>query len=264
MRLRREGSSAHLAGVLLALALLAPSLALRGIWPPDETRYADVALGMLEGSSAIVPGLHGEPYPEKPPVFFWSIAALTRLGAGLDAAPRLISVLAAVLTVALVPVVGRAAGLCRAMSGRAAVVLATTPLFLVYGQMGLVDSLLTLLVTLAIAAKLLRDAAPGGRRGGWIALEGVALGAALLTKGPVCLLYPLGLRVGALASGRDAPGRPDRSDLASLVLAGALAASWLWLAVGEVGSAYALDLTIGQLRNRLAGEAPTSAFRATC
>ena len=42
---------------VLAACLLAPSLGLRGIWVPDETRYADVAQGMREDGGWITPTL---------------------------------------------------------------------------------------------------------------------------------------------------------------------------------------------------------------
>lgn len=42
----------------------------RGVWAPDEARYARVAFEMKEKQSYLIPFLNGELYREKPPLFF--------------------------------------------------------------------------------------------------------------------------------------------------------------------------------------------------
>ncbi len=269
--------------VWLAAALLLPTLGLRSLWPPDETRYADVARGMRAHGDFVVPRLDGELYGEKPPVFFWAIAAANAAGVPLGAAPRLVSIASGVATVALVPGIAAALGLAAPLGTRAALVLATTPLFLVYAQLGLLDAASTFLVTGAIAAKLARAGRRGARRTAFAVVEGLVLGAALLTKGPVLLLFPLGLRVGAAlapalsgpraASARDSalaraasaresglaresgPG-PDASDLVSLGIALTVALAWVGAAAASAGVDYARSITIGQAVRRMAGDAP--------
>jgi 4-amino-4-deoxy-L-arabinose transferase-like glycosyltransferase len=250
-------SRTAIAAALVSACLLAPSLVLRTIWIPDETRYADVAQGMLESGDWITPTLGGAPYPEKPPFFFWVTASLAAVGLPLELAPRAVSVAAGILTVALVPIIGSALGMATPLAGRAALLLATLPFFLAYAQMGILDAGLTLLVTLAIAAKLLRARVRAGRRAALALLEGVALGAALLTKGPVALLYPLGLRLGGLAAGPASPARPDRGDVFAGSLALAIALVWLSLVWRENGQDYALALTVGQLSRRVIGDLQT-------
>lgn len=243
-----------LAAVLLTASLAGAPLALRGIWPPDETRYAAVAQSMLESGQVVVPRLDGEVYAEKPPVFFWAAAALRKAGVPLEAAPRLVSALSAVGVVALVPGIGAALGLSSAVSARGALLLATAPLFLAYAQMGLLDAWLTLLVALAIAAKLLRR---GSGRLELAVVEGLALGAGLLTKGPVTLLFPLGLRAGALLDGRRSAARPDGSDLLALAVAGGVSLLWLGAAWREEGRGYVLGITLGQIAQRAGVEGHT-------
>ena len=244
--------------VWLAAALLLPTLGLRSLWPPDETRYADVARGMRAHGDYVVPRLDGELYGEKPPVFFWAIAAANAAGVPLGAAPRLVSIASGIATVALVPRIAGALGLAAPIGARAALILATTPLLLVYAQLGLLDAASTFLVTFAIAAKLARAGGRSAHRVGLAVLEGLLLGAALLTKGPVLLLFPVGLRVGAaLARGGGVrPGRPDASDLASLGVALAVAVAWLGAAASSAGADYASSITLGQAARRMAGDAP--------
>src|SRR5215472_4293255 len=41
------------------------------LFEPDEGRYAQIPREMLERGEWIVPHLQGEPYPDKPPLFYW-------------------------------------------------------------------------------------------------------------------------------------------------------------------------------------------------
>lgn len=242
--------------VSLAAALLVPSLWLRGLWPPDEARYADVARHMRAAGEFVVPQLHGELYGEKPPLFFWLIAALDAGGVSLDVAPRLVSVAAALGTVALLPGIGRAVGLAPAVAARAALLLVTTPLFLVYAQMGLTDPLFSFLVSAAIAAKLARVGRRGAAARLLVLTEGAVLAAGLLTKGPVVLLFAGGLRLGALLGGPGSPGRPARDDAWVLACAAGGACAWLAAAAQAAGVEYARAIALGQALQRVTGDAP--------
>ncbi|MFQ5458813.1 MAG: ArnT family glycosyltransferase, partial [Myxococcota bacterium] len=208
-------------------------------------------------SGAIVPHLNGEIYGEKPPLFFWGIAGLVQAGVPVDAAPRLISIVASLLVVLLVPLIGSHLGMAPGICGRATVMLATTPLFLLYGAVGLLDPLFAFLITAAIAAKLARgEGARGAKRALLAVMEGLFLGAAMLTKGPVCLLFPAGLRLGAAFSGSGRTGRADRTDLIALGVALACVSAWLAAAARVAGPEYVRDLTLGQVARRVAGSVP--------
>lgn len=244
------------AALLLGAALLLPGLFARGLWPPDETRYADVARAMLADGHWIVPHLHGELYGEKPPVFFWATAALAALGAPLEMGPRLVSTLAALATLALLPGIAASLGWTRDRGATAALVLATTPLFWAYGQLGLLDATSTALVTAAVAAKLARAGRSGPGCTALAIAEGLALGAALLVKGPVLLLFPIGLRLGAAFARAPGPARADASDAAALGVAAGVVGAWLLAAAHQGGSDYVRSITLGQAVNRVRGDAP--------
>lgn len=243
---------------VLAALVLAGLLA-RDPWPPDETRYADVARAVLSGEGVVVPRLHGAVYGEKPPVFFWLTAALERAGLPLGVGPRAVSGLAALATLALLPAIGRGLGLPRELATRAAWILAASPLFFAYAHVGMLDATSTALVSAAIAAKLARG--PGSastplRRAGLIVAEGLALGAALLTKGPVLLLFPASLRLGAALARPRSTASADAGDAAALALALCVAGAWLVAAAGDAGVDYVRAITIGQAVRRVAGDAP--------
>ena len=69
------------AAVLLALCaglLLLGNLAYPLV-EPDESRYAQIALEMLQSGDFVVPRLQGEPYLDKPPLLYWVTAGSVRL-----------------------------------------------------------------------------------------------------------------------------------------------------------------------------------------
>ena len=64
---------------VLAYALYVSGLGSLGLVGPDEPRYADVARGMARTGDIITPRLWGEPWFEKPPLYYWSAALLFQL-----------------------------------------------------------------------------------------------------------------------------------------------------------------------------------------
>ena len=66
-----------------------------GLVGPDEPRYAQVAREMLRSGDYITPHLNGEPWLEKPPLYYWLAAASFRLFGVTEWAARLPSALAA-------------------------------------------------------------------------------------------------------------------------------------------------------------------------
>lgn len=259
------------APLLLALLLLVPMVLLRGAWPVDETRYADVAQAMRESGEWWVPQLHQKWYFEKPPGFFWAIAGLAELGVPIERGPLLVSLLAALCTLLLLPSIGRSCGLSAASVRRGGFVLVTAPLFAAYAQLGYIDPLLTfeLVATFACAAR--RTTLPRERRSarvGLALLEGLLLAAGLLTKGPVVLLFAIGWRVGASVARRALPSASGelsaarsngaagvfaRLDLLVLAIAVGVALAWTAKAQATAGELYVDDLIFGQLERRIGG-----------
>src|SRR5262249_56901675 len=62
--------------LIAAAAVLATSVFLLGIgrtdlWPPDETRVAEISREMLDHGHWLLPRLNGRPFIEEPPLFYW-------------------------------------------------------------------------------------------------------------------------------------------------------------------------------------------------
>lgn len=65
--------------LLLALLMIGAGLGLRQPLNVDEERFLGVSLEMLQNGSWLIPHRAGEIYPDKPPLFMWTVALLVRL-----------------------------------------------------------------------------------------------------------------------------------------------------------------------------------------
>src|SRR5205809_4836587 len=62
---------------------------------PEETRYAEIPRQMLAAGTWMVPVFHGQPYYDKPPLFYWLVMLSYRVFGVHDWAARLVSSTAA-------------------------------------------------------------------------------------------------------------------------------------------------------------------------
>jgi 4-amino-4-deoxy-L-arabinose transferase-like glycosyltransferase len=176
--------------VVLACAMLPFAIGL-GAWAlfePDEGRNAEIAREMLASGDWVIPHLNGVPFLDKPPLLFWAVATGFRWLGESERVARLPSMLAAFATIAATYALGRAL-LDRRRALLAALVLATSPMVLVFGRLVIFDMPLTAFVTIAVYAMV--RARLDGAAWRWLPLAGCAMGFALLTKGPVGLALPL-------------------------------------------------------------------------
>lgn len=165
-------------------ALLAASWflfgALRPLLDPDEGRYAEIPREMLATGDWITPQLNGFVYLEKPPLQYWATAAAYSLFGFSELSARAYALCLALLAVLAVAVMG----------GRyAAVVLATSPYFLLVGQLNLLDGAFATLLAGAIFAFIAAQRATGADRARALTLLAWGLLAlAVLQKGIVAPL----------------------------------------------------------------------------
>lgn len=204
------------------------------LWAPDEPYFAEGAREMVVdgGGRWAVPHVNGVVTTDKPPLLFWLIALVSLpLGQVTEWTARLPSVLAALGTLALVLSVGRRRFGPRT-AALAGVVLATTHLFWDKARWSQTDSLLCLLIWTALAAfEAYRAGELAGRTAGLIFWAAAAL--AVLTKGPVGLLLPLGVAVVTLVWDRRlASWRRFAPFAGPLVFAGIVGA---WMVLATVG-----------------------------
>lgn len=242
---------------LIALALAALSAAilplLRPVLPVDETRYLSVAWEMHRDHSYIVPHLNGAIYAHKPPLLFWLINLIWSITGPSEVAARLVAPAFGVLSVALTWLLGNRLFPDRpGLGASAALILASTGIFALYGSLTMFDTMLTSATLLGILALLRMDA--GGR---WPATLGfgAALAFGVLAKGPVILVHLLPLALAqpfwSLSEETGSTSAWYRRLAASIMVALAFLAIWLVPALWLGGPEYRDEILWRQSAGRM-------------
>ena len=174
---------------LLLTALVCSSL--RDLVQPDEGRYAEIPRQMLESGDWTVPQLNGLPYVEKPPLQYWATAAAYAVFGVHDWVSRLWNLLLGVAGVVAVGAAGQRLFGARA-GWYAALILMSAPLYLLVGQVNLLDMGLTFFLTAALLCFVLaqHDQSSAAQRWRWMMLCWTALGWGFLQKGLTALAVP--------------------------------------------------------------------------
>ncbi|MCC7325730.1 MAG: glycosyltransferase family 39 protein [Burkholderiales bacterium] len=175
----------------LVLALWFGFIELRGLYFPDEGRYAEIPREMLATGDWITPRLDGFPYFEKPPFQYWMTAAVFSLFGDDEWTARLAPAIAGFLAVLGV---GFTAGrlYSRRAGWMAGAVLAASSGYFLANQFVTLDVTLTALLTGALCAFLLAqrdDASPVLLRR-WMYAAWLLCGLAFLAKGAIAVVLP--------------------------------------------------------------------------
>jgi 4-amino-4-deoxy-L-arabinose transferase-like glycosyltransferase len=233
---------AILAGVMAVVVV--PSMFVRDLWNPDEPRYTEVAREMAVTGRYLIPHLNGVIYPDKPPFFFWAAALLWKLGVGFNSG-RVLSALSGLVTVWAVYVFTRRF-LPRTPPLLAALATSSTILFTVSVAHGVIDPVLTALVTGALMCgyAALHDE---GRRATvrWVGVYGLA-GLGALTKGPVGFVVPALVLLVYAVLDRNQVKKGGWSHAWGVLLFAGVVLAWLVPAVLAGGHEYADTILIKQ------------------
>jgi 4-amino-4-deoxy-L-arabinose transferase-like glycosyltransferase len=175
------------------------NLGVIGLIGPDEPRYAWIGRAMVESGDWVTPRLYGDPWFEKPVLYYWGAALSFELFGVSETTARLPSAIDALLaTLALAWLARRIYG---AETARWLLLLLPTTVGMIgFSHAAATDmpfaAMLTIaMVCAAVVAGLTRDAnTPILPRTPWLALLlfGFFLGLAVLAKGPVALILSAG------------------------------------------------------------------------
>jgi 4-amino-4-deoxy-L-arabinose transferase-like glycosyltransferase len=178
-------------------------LAERDLWSSHEARAAQDAQSLLDDQWALPHLFDRKVELQKPPLYYWLVAALARLRGGtVDAwTVRMPAAAAALLSVLLVFALGIARG--RTLAGFvAAVVLATALHFTWLARTGRIDMPLTGTVGLALTTFYLGHCRLREQEGRgawhWFLCSYLLAGLAVLLKGPIGLILPAAVVLGFL------------------------------------------------------------------
>lgn len=167
-------------------------LGLHSPWPPDSPRFVEVAREMVDSGQWMLPMRGGELYPDKPPVFMWTLAALYWLTGNLKLTYLIPNALCGLLTVFLVYDLGRRLWNPR-VAALAAVLLLLPVQFVTQTKNAQIDGMEMAWVTVGCYG-LLRHFLLGPAWG-WYLAGFAFMGLGVITKGvgflPIFLLLPV-------------------------------------------------------------------------
>jgi 4-amino-4-deoxy-L-arabinose transferase-like glycosyltransferase len=250
---------------ILVLLLVTP---MRGLWAPDEPDFAQCIREMRENGSWLLPYLNGEPYNEKPILFYWLMKGFAIAGDKLTSglgftngisawALRLPSVLSAGLFVWVFRKWAvRFAN--RITAELSTLVLITTPIWMWQAQFIQIDMLFAALVAWSWLAWLsgyllsrgeVQSNSPREART-WFYVAYIALSLSFLAKGPLALVLSVFVLVAFLAWEKDWKILTQMHLVPALVIFLVLILPW-YIAAGIKGGAdYAYNMIIHQNINR--------------
>ncbi len=213
---------------------------------PDEARYAQASRTMVESGDWVVPQWNGEIRLQKPILFYWLQALSYYVCGDEEYAARLPSALAAA-AVALM-LYGYGSSRWGEMRGRvAALGFSAFPLTIACARAAITDMTLTAFVTSSVLSFLYayRERSPR-----FVVLAYLFLGFALLTKGPVALLFVLPAFVSLLFSSEIRTRLPVWAHFAGIVVMVLVLLPWLVLVtkrIPTIWSTWFFDETIARV-----------------
>lgn len=246
----------------LCVLVLGSALGSRDPWHIDEVRFVGVALEMLQRGDFWVPHRAGEIYADKPPIFFWTLAALFKLSGSVRWTFLLPAFISGAITAQLVYDLGsrlwnRRIGLL------AGVLLICSYQFWRSCTYANIDGFLLMWPTLGVYGFMRHLLS--GRDLRWFLLGFVAVAVGILSKGvgflPLLLALPYAIarsRLGNSALTFRAAHIPARHWLGGFALLLALLAAWLlplvWMAQHDTGDlrAYLDNILFRQTAGRYA------------
>lgn len=173
------------------LVIVGTGLGCRDPWPADEPRFAAIARDMVDSGNWLFPRVGGDLYQDKPPLFFWMLAACYYLFGSIKASFLIPAFLATCGVCILLYDLGRR--LVSRTAGLAASILVLCTLQFTVAMRGAqIDPVLCFFTTLGIYG-LCRHLLLGSSWG-WYSVAGFSCGLGVITKGvgflPLLMLLP--------------------------------------------------------------------------
>ncbi|MDH7598502.1 MAG: glycosyltransferase family 39 protein [Sedimentisphaerales bacterium] len=173
---------AILVGIMALYGLLASSSTL---WDRDEPRFARATMEMVESGNYLYPTFNGQLRPDKPILIYWAMSVFVRILGSRELAFRLPSIVGTAISCYITYLMARRLS-CAETGLWAMAILATSLMAIVEGTAATADGLL--LACMMGAMWQFMKVFPGRMGIGHAVALGLALGLAMLAKGPVGLL----------------------------------------------------------------------------
>lgn len=155
---------------------------------PDEGRYAEISREMALTGDYVTPRLNGIKYFEKPPLQYWATAIAYQTFGESERTARFWTTFCGFLTLIFTGWLAGSLGAPRNTKWLAPLILAGALYPALLGHVNTLDSGVTAFLTGAIAAYLQAQHSAHSRK--WMALAGISLGLAVLSKGLIGIVLP--------------------------------------------------------------------------
>ena len=228
--------------ILLAASLYFFKLGVPTVWDNDEGQMLGSALEMAKSGEYLTPHLNSQIYFHKPPLYAWLTALVFKLFGFTEFWGRFWAAVFGISGVYLTYLFAKSlynerAGLLSAL------IIATSPLYIVLSRMALVDVVLTFFITLSAYFFYLGFKNPTEKK--WFYLMYLAMGLGTMTKGPLGIIVP-GLAIGLfLIIEKKIPFIKEMELIKGLALYLLIASPWFIIETIREGS-YFLKIIFGQ------------------
>ncbi|MCE0555918.1 glycosyltransferase family 39 protein [Motilimonas sp. E26] len=178
--------------LFIAFCIIFMGIGLRDPWPADEPRFVEAAKEMVDSGRWFFPLRGGELYPDKPPIFMWSIALLYKLTGNLSATFLIPNAIAGLIT--LLCVFDLAAKLWNVNTARnASMLLLIAPQFVIQAKAAQIDAMVACWITVTMYGLVRHFFVKPNMR--WYLFSWVCMALGILTKGvgflPLLIFVPL-------------------------------------------------------------------------
>ena len=179
--------------ILFLGGLFTAGLGGRPLSSPDEGRYAEIPREMVASQDYLTPHLNGLKYFEKPPFVYWLETVPLNLGFSSEFALRLPIAFFALL--GCLSVYAFCARIYSRKTGLAsAIILGTSTLYFALGRIILLDLVFSVLIACGLLSFIVGvRLVPGKERRLHLMLSAIFFGVAVLTKGLIGIVFPLGI-----------------------------------------------------------------------
>ncbi|MBD1576541.1 glycosyltransferase family 39 protein [Vibrio sp. S11_S32] len=178
--------------LVIAAVIILAGAGFRDPWPADEPRFVEVAREMVQSGNWFFPMRGGELYPDKPPVFMWSMAAFYWLTGSLKATFMLPNAIVSLM--ALVCCYDISAKLWNVKTARTVgLLLLIAPQFIIQAKAAQIDAMVAAWITIAMYGLLRHFFVKTSWT--WYCVAWGFMGLGIITKGvgflPALLLIPI-------------------------------------------------------------------------
>jgi len=217
----------------------------RALWFSDEVRYGNAYQNLVQNGKWMVLSLNGQPYPDKPPIYFWFLWLLdTITPANMPQVFFIGSALSGLFFLYGAYFLARSLKFDKTVSLASVLVLLSTFMLVALFHYSRMDLMFAALIV--VAHGCLFRAFDGEKEGWWPVIAFVVMGIATLVKGPLAFIFPLLTSTVYLAWKGQLKKLFTRKFALGLVAMIAILAAWVGGVIMAEGADFLMETVLGK------------------